>query len=139
MYRPGHPLSLRQTLSPLLRGTMDPTHRWDGAALWRTTNTSAGAATLHLVQCGDEVHATAWGPGASVAIEGVPELCSRGDDWAGLDLRGNAMLAEVRRTVPGMRLPRTAAVFEALVPAILEQKVTGIEARRAWRWLLVRH
>jgi 3-methyladenine DNA glycosylase/8-oxoguanine DNA glycosylase len=29
-------------------------------------------------------------------------------------------------------------VFEALVPAIIEQKVTGIEARRAWRQLVVR-
>ncbi|MDQ1552056.1 MAG: hypothetical protein QOD50_1478, partial [Actinomycetota bacterium] len=38
VYRPGHPLNLRQTLAPLSRGAMDPTHRWVGSALWRTTN-----------------------------------------------------------------------------------------------------
>ena len=35
----------------------------------------------------------------------------------------------------GARLPRTEAVLEALVPAILEQKVTGTEAHRSWREL----
>jgi 3-methyladenine DNA glycosylase/8-oxoguanine DNA glycosylase len=30
-------------------------------------------------------------------------------------------------------------VLESLVPAILEQKVTGIEARRAWRYLLAKY
>jgi 3-methyladenine DNA glycosylase/8-oxoguanine DNA glycosylase len=37
----------------------------------------------------------------------------------------------------GWRAPRTRLVLEVLVPAILEQKVTGVEAWRAWR-LLVR-
>jgi 3-methyladenine DNA glycosylase/8-oxoguanine DNA glycosylase len=135
VYRPRHPLNLRQTLSPLMRGAMDPTHRWDGAALWRTANTSAGAATLHLQQRGNEVHATAWGPGADIVIAGVPELCGEGDDWSELDLRPHPFLAEVLRGLPGLRLLRTNAVFEALMAAIFEQKVTGIEARRAWRYL----
>jgi 3-methyladenine DNA glycosylase/8-oxoguanine DNA glycosylase len=139
VYRPGHPLNLRQTLSPLRRGTMDPTHRWDGSALWRTVNTQAGTATLHLVQRGDEVHATAWGAGAAIVIEGVPELCGKGDDWSGLDLGPHPFLREVWRGVPGLRLLRTNAVFEALMAAIFEQKVTGVEARRAWRYLLAKY
>lgn len=138
VYAPRHPLDLRQTLSPLVRGNLDPTHRWDGAALWRTTNTPAGAATLHLIGSGDEIHATAWGPGAEAAIAGVPELCGRGDDWSGMDLGAYPLLAEVLRRSPGLRLPRTNAVFEALLAAVLEQKVTGIEAWRAWRYLLTR-
>jgi 3-methyladenine DNA glycosylase/8-oxoguanine DNA glycosylase len=40
---------------------------------------------------------------------------------------------------PGLRLPRTGLVLDALVPAILEQRVTGGEAHRAWRGLLRRH
>jgi 3-methyladenine DNA glycosylase/8-oxoguanine DNA glycosylase len=136
VYRPGHPLNLRQTLSPLIRGAADPTHRWVGPALWRTANTAAGAASLHLEQRGDEIHATAWGPGAEIVIDGVPELCGQGDDWSELDLSPHAFLVEVHRNAPGLRLLRTRSVFEALVAAIFEQKVTGIEARRGWRAIL---
>jgi hypothetical protein len=136
IYSPAHPVDLRQTLSPLTRGTMDPTHRWDGPALWRTVNTTAGAATLHLVERGGAIHATAWGPGAELVIAGVPELCGSGDDWGELDLHRHPFLAETLRRAPGLRLLRTNNVFEALLAAILEQKVTGIEARRAWRYLL---
>jgi 3-methyladenine DNA glycosylase/8-oxoguanine DNA glycosylase len=138
VYRPGHPLNLRQTLSPLLRGPNDPTHRWEGPALWRTVNTTAGAATLHLVQRGDEIHATAWGAGAAIAIAGVPELCGAGDDWSELDLSPHPYLREVWRGMPGLRLLRTNAVFEALMAAIFEQKVTSIEARRSWRQVLTK-
>ncbi len=75
----------------------------------------------------------------SVRSRSVPELCGAGDDWSDLDVGGNALLAECRRRAPGLRLLRTNAVFEALLPAILEQKVTGEEARRAWRWLIMKH
>jgi 3-methyladenine DNA glycosylase/8-oxoguanine DNA glycosylase len=139
VYRPRYPLDLLQTLAPLSRGTMDPSNRWEGPALWRTVNTTMGAATLHLVDRGGEIHATAWGPGAEIAIAGVPELCGQGDDWSELDLSPHPFLAEVLRLSPGLRLLRTNSVLEALIAAILEQKVTGIEARRAWRYLLTKY
>ncbi|HEX4058733.1 MAG TPA: DNA-3-methyladenine glycosylase 2 family protein [Galbitalea sp.] len=139
VYRPRGPLDLRRTLSPLVRGATDPTHRWEGTALWRTVNTSGGAATLHLTQRGDEVVATAWGAGAELAIAGVPELCGRGDDWSELNLTPHPFLAEVLRTSPGLRLVRTNFVLEALVAAIFEQKVTSIEARHGWRWIVAKY
>jgi 3-methyladenine DNA glycosylase/8-oxoguanine DNA glycosylase len=139
VYRLSAPLNLRQTLAPLMRGAMDPTHRWVGAALWRTTNTATGPATLHLEQRGDEIRATAWGPGAETAIAGVPELCGHGDDWTELDLSPHPFLREILRGVPGLRLTRTNAVFEALLAAIIEQKVTSIEARHSWRSLLMKY
>ena len=37
-----------------------------------------------------------------------------------------------------MRVGRSGRVFEALVPAVLEQKVVGREAHRAWRYLLLK-
>lgn len=138
VYAPRHPVNLKQTLRPLHRGALDPTLRWDGAAVWRTLRTPSGAATLHLVER-DGITATAWGPGAAEAIAGVPELCGEGDDWSGLDVAANPFLAETLRRVPGLRLTRTNAVFEALVPAIFEQKVTGLEARRSWRRLIVKY
>jgi 3-methyladenine DNA glycosylase/8-oxoguanine DNA glycosylase len=138
VYRPSTPISLRQTLAPLIRGAWDPTHRWVGADLWRTTNTPDGPATIRLTQVGDEIHAQAWGPGAERAIAGVPELCGEGDDWSDLDLSPHPYLREILRGMPGLRLTRTNAVFEALLAAIIEQKVTSIEARHSWRVLVTK-
>jgi 3-methyladenine DNA glycosylase/8-oxoguanine DNA glycosylase len=139
VYRPSTPVSLRRTLRSLLRGTGDPTMRFDGDAIWRTATTPAGSVTLHLVQRDGAIHATAWGDGAETAIAGVPELCGHGDDWSELDVSRSALLTEVLRASVGLRLTRTNAVLEAMVPAILEQKVTGLEARRAWRILVTKY
>ncbi|MFC6578716.1 DNA-3-methyladenine glycosylase family protein [Planomonospora parontospora] len=49
------------------------------------------------------------------------------------------MLREAARRHPGLRICRTSRVLEALVPAVLEQKVVLAEARRAWRWLLLKY
>ncbi|PJJ70573.1 hypothetical protein CLV46_0095 [Diaminobutyricimonas aerilata] len=138
VYAPRDPVALRPTLSPLQRGAADPTLRWDAAGAWMTMRTPHGIATLHLAGT-REITARAWGPGAEWAIDGVPELLGEGDDWSELDLSGNPFLAEVRRTNPHLRLSRTRRVFEALVPAVLEQKITTLEARRAWRYLLAKY
>jgi 3-methyladenine DNA glycosylase/8-oxoguanine DNA glycosylase len=107
--------------------------------VWRTLRTPQGAATLHLTRDGDGIAATAWGAGAEWAIAGVPQLLGDGDDWSGLDVSGNPFLAEAHRRNPGLRLLRTRQVFEMLLMAILEQKVTSVEARRAWRQLVTKY
>jgi 3-methyladenine DNA glycosylase/8-oxoguanine DNA glycosylase len=71
-------------------------------------------------------------------VDRLPVLLGAGDDWTGLDVTAVPVLHEVRRRRPGLRLPCTGLVMDALVPAILEQKVTGQEARRSWRLLLRR-
>ena len=45
---------------------------------------------------------------------------------------------ELHHHADGLRLPRTERVVEALVPAILSQKVTGFEAKRRYRQLVER-
>lgn len=141
VYRPGEPLDVRATLAPLGQGPFDPTFRVDAETgdIWRVTRTVVGPATVVIRPVRDGAHAVAWGPGAERAIAQVPELLGRGDDWSGLDVSGVPWLAEVRRRNPGLRLCRTNAVFEALAPAILGQKITVIEAHRAWRTLHHRH
>jgi 3-methyladenine DNA glycosylase/8-oxoguanine DNA glycosylase len=49
------------------------------------------------------------------------------------------VLAEARRRHPHARLGRTGLVWEALMPAIIEQKVTGQEAFAGFRMLVHRH
>jgi 3-methyladenine DNA glycosylase/8-oxoguanine DNA glycosylase len=41
--------------------------------------------------------------------------------------------------MPGLRIGRTGVVWEALLPAIVEQKVVGHEARRSYQGLLARY
>jgi 3-methyladenine DNA glycosylase/8-oxoguanine DNA glycosylase len=138
-YSPKIGVDLGATLSPLRRGAGDPTFRVDHRGIWRTVRTPDGPATLLFSAGAGWVDAAAWGPGAERAVAGVPELLGTGDDWAHLDLSSSPLLAETLRRNPGLRLPRTGLVLEAMLPAVLEQKVTGVEARRAWRYLLQKY
>ena len=138
-YAPARPVNLRLTLRPLQRGPVEPTYQMDATGVWRTLRTPHGPATLHLAQRTDSIEATAWGPGAEWAIAGVPELLGDGDDWSGLDVSGSPFLADSLRRNPGLRLTRTRQVFEMMLGAIFEQKVTGLEARRSWRTLFTKY
>ena len=132
------PLDLQRTLAPLSRGLGDPTMRLTGGRVWRAMRTPDGPAAIALLLHGGELRAEAWGPGAERALSDVPTL---------LGLRGapppipsgHPLVADLARRLPGVRIPRSGAVLESLVPAILEQKVTGQEARRAWLGLVRVH
>lgn len=135
-YSPARPVGLQRTLAPLRRGYGDPTFRVDERGIWRTLRTPAGPATLLLTRSGDGIDAHAWGDGAEWAIEGVPELLGEGDDWGELDVSSSPVLAASLHRNQGLRLLRTRQVFEMMLAAILEQKVTGAQARQSWRTLL---
>ncbi len=128
------PIDLTRTLFPLRRGTGDPAMRIGGDEAWRATRTPDGPATLHLAmdRSSAAVVATAWGPGAAWALERAPDVAGVTDDDRGFD-PVHDVLRRLRRRLPGVRLTRTERMVEALVPAVLEQKVTGLEARRAYR------
>jgi 3-methyladenine DNA glycosylase/8-oxoguanine DNA glycosylase len=137
-WRPGRPVDLRRTLGPLRRGAGDPSIRIDGDTARWASRTPEGPGTVALELVGTDVECRAWGPGARWLLDGVPRLLGSEDDWSRLDLSAYPALTEVRRGVPGLRLPFTGRVLEALVPAVLEQRVTGGEAHRSWRTLLYR-
>ena len=136
VYAPAAAVNLSATLRPLQRGAGDPTFRTDASGIWRTLLAPTGPATLHLSASTAGIAATAWGEGAEWAIEGVPELLGAGDDWSGLDVSASPFLADCLRRNPGLRLTRTRQVFEMMLAAILEQKVTGGQARQSWREFL---
>ncbi|WTA78212.1 DNA-3-methyladenine glycosylase 2 family protein [Streptomyces sp. NBC_00838] len=119
------------------RGPADPTFRTrpDGSAV-RATRTPAGPGTLRVRTAGDgTVHAEAWGAGADWLLERLPEMLGACDDPAAFVPRHRLLAASQRRR-PGLRLCRTGLVLESLIPSILEQKVTTIEANRSWRHLV---
>jgi 3-methyladenine DNA glycosylase/8-oxoguanine DNA glycosylase len=132
------PLDLGLTLGPLRHGAGDPTIRFGADGVWRATRTPEGPATVRLVLDGAEVTATAWGPGAAVALDGVPALLGFDDDPA-VFRPALPLLADLHRRLAGLRIGRMGAIFEALLPAIIEQKVVGEEARRSYRALIRNH
>jgi 3-methyladenine DNA glycosylase/8-oxoguanine DNA glycosylase len=130
-------LDLRLTLAPHLRGTADPAMRLGRDRAIRATRTPDGPATIALTVNGERLRVEAWGPGADRALDGAPALAGVEDGRDGF-APADRLLAELDRRMPGLRIGRSGAVLEALIPAILEQKVTGVEARRAYRAIIAR-
>ena len=137
-WRPSWPVSLGATLGGLARGRRDPTYRrTPDRALWRTMRTPEGVATQRLSVVEGVVTSHAWGPGARWATERLPRILGVDDDVTTFDAGLHPLVAEQwRRVGAGMRTPSVGVVVEVLVAAVLEQRVTGIEARRSWSWLL---
>jgi 3-methyladenine DNA glycosylase/8-oxoguanine DNA glycosylase len=126
------PLDLTLTLAPL--GSGQWLRREDGD-VWRATRTPNGPATLQLHLEGAVLDARGWGPGAEWAVTQAPLLCGDRDDDSSFR-PAHALIADLRRRHPGLRLPRTQAVFEAFVPVVLAQQVTSEEARSSYRALV---
>ncbi len=87
---------------------------------------------------GTTIRASAWGDGAAWLLDNLPDLLGACDDPAAFQ-PAHPRLRDLARQLSGLRISRTARVLEALVPAVLEQKVVGIEAHRAWRRLVTWH
>lgn len=126
------PLDLFSTLAPVGLG---PSLRIGDSEAWRATRTPEGPATVHLRQTAGTIEVEAWGPGGSWAAAQAPSLCGEQDDATGFRPK-HRLIAELHRRHPGLRLPKTGAVFEALVPAVLAQKVTTVEAEAGYRALV---
>jgi 3-methyladenine DNA glycosylase/8-oxoguanine DNA glycosylase len=133
------PLDLGTTLAPLIHGRGDRTIRLDRRDAWVAMRIGEGVATLHLAIDGPSALALeAWGDAAEAAMEGAADLVGESDEPEGLHAVHPVLRGLQRRHV-GLRLPTTRRPFAALVPAILEQKVTGTEAFRSYAALLHRH
>ena len=107
--------------------------RADGS-IWRGIRTPEGTVTLRISSrpATGDVHAEAWGSGAEWALDRLPTLLGAEDDVTGFEPR-HPVLALAWRSHGDWRLTRTGLVMEALVPAVIEQKVTGQEAFRGFR------
>jgi 3-methyladenine DNA glycosylase/8-oxoguanine DNA glycosylase len=106
--------------------------RIEGREAWRAARTSEGPVTLRLERVNGGVRATAWGAGAAWSLEHTPALIGAEDDAATFVPRDDVM-ARMWKEHRAVRLTRALDVVRTLVAAILEQKVVGMEARRAWR------
>jgi endonuclease III len=131
-FEPRRPLDLELTLGAIGQG---PWLQLGDREAWRASRTPDGVATLHLVHSGEGVDVEAWGPGAAWAAAHAPALCGEEDDDAGFTPQ-HPLLIEMHKRHRGLRLPKTGAVFEALVPVVLAQKVAGKAAHMSYRALV---
>jgi 3-methyladenine DNA glycosylase/8-oxoguanine DNA glycosylase len=131
-------LDLARTVAPVCRGPGDPTMRVAGGEVVRAWRTAAGPASLRLVLVGAVLQAEAHGPGAELALAAAPSLAGLEDRPGDLTPADPAIRTLVR-SFPGLRLTRAGTVLDVLVPAVLEQKVAGKEARRIHRALVRSH
>jgi 3-methyladenine DNA glycosylase/8-oxoguanine DNA glycosylase len=127
-------------IGSMRRGGLDPCHhRATDGTVWRTSRMRSGPVTCRLWQRGPrEIHAQVWGVGGEEFHEQLPRMLGADDDPAGFD-PVHPLVVDADRRFPGLRILRTGRVLEALVPAILEQKVTGMEARGEWVSLVRRY
>lgn len=81
-----------------------------------------------------DVRGTAWGPGRAELLASLPRMLGADDDASGF-VPGHPVLADAVRRFVGLRVPCTGRILESLIPAVIEQKVLGIDAFAAWRRL----
>lgn len=125
------------TLGELRHGHGDPTIRFERGVVWRASRTADGPATTRIARAREGWRVSAWGPGATAALVGVPRLLGAEDDPSALVLPAGR-LRDLAAASPGFRFGRTDAVWPSLVPTICCQKVTSAQAHRAYFGILRR-
>ncbi|OBG66833.1 3-methyladenine DNA glycosylase [Mycobacterium sp. E1715] len=133
-------VSFGHTLAPLRRGAGDPCFQASGdGAIWRTSLLPTGPVTARISRAAaNAAHCVAWGSGAPEFVEGLPALLGLEDDASDF-VPHHPTVAAAQRRVPHLRLGRTGLVLEALIPAIIEQRVPGADAFRSWRLLVSKY
>jgi 3-methyladenine DNA glycosylase/8-oxoguanine DNA glycosylase len=122
------------TLAPLAMNRHDPCARIGAANAWWAVRTPDGPATLHLARSGDTMVATGYGAGSGWALDRADAVAGLRDDVSGFApvARADPVVREAWRAHAGLRLVASGRIFAHLVPTILTQKVTGLEASRAY-------
>lgn len=130
------PVDVRTSLRPLVVGR-DATIRLAPDGVLRAWRTPAGPATLRVRVTGTTADAEAWGPGADWALGQAPALLGAHDDPTTFD-PADPLVRRAHRRRPGLRFGRTGTIADVLLPLVLQQKVTALEAVRTWMRMVAR-
>lgn len=114
------------------RGRMTPSRgQWAG-------HTPDGPAVVDIRSKARTLEARAAGPGAVWLLGRVPDLVGLADEPDRFS-PPPGIVRDLHRQTPGLRIGRTGLVLEALIPAVLGQRVTSKAAIRSYRTLAKRH
>ncbi len=134
------PVSPGHTLAPHRRGPGDPCLKIEpDGAIWRTSLQRSGPVTARIARTApDTVRCQAWGDGATEFVDNLPVLLGADDDGSAFH-PADPTVALAQRRVPHLRIGATGRVLEALIPAVLEQRVQGVDAFASWRLLVTKY
>ncbi len=108
------------------------------AEAWWVSRTPDGPGTLRLRRVApDRIETEAWGPGGPWMQDRSGRVVGAEDDTEGFEPHHDVM-AKVVRQRGVHRFGRTDRIFDALIPAVLGQKVQTQMARRSWQGILRR-
>lgn len=129
-------VNLRETLGQARLGPFDPTFKLIESGAWRASRTPVGVATERLrVQADGRVLVEAWGPGAQWLVDRAPALCGAADAPERFTCT-SAFVQRLAKRHRGLRMGRTAAVYEAAIGITVEQRVATPDAWESWRGLV---
>jgi hypothetical protein len=136
----GQPRDLSAMIGVLSRGGGDPAYRRgaDGQ-IWLTGLGPQGSVSMRLRPAAGVITAQFWGEGAQWAADHLEDLLGGHDDPAGFVPVHPIIERQWRRYRDTLRVPRSLLTWQIAVAAVLEQRVTGVEARGAWRGLVSEH
>ncbi|TDC73387.1 DNA-3-methyladenine glycosylase 2 family protein [Micromonospora sp. KC606] len=138
--RPPADHRLAATVRALTFSPYDPCARIVAGVFWYATRTPAGPASLSLRADSGQLLAEAYGPGADWIVDRADAIAGLRDDLAGFAelAAAHPLVARLAARHRGLRMPATGQLFPRVLRAVLEQKVTGTEAYRAYA-ATVRH
>ena len=125
---------IHRTLAPHRVGN-DPTTLLSSHDFWRATLTPDGPGTLHLSWRDGELQAEAWGPGNQWMLDRAADLAGFADTDHTFGPSAHAAVLRAQRRHPNLRLSNGHCLYHSLLPVIIGQRVTTIEAHRSWRSL----
>ena len=130
--------SQRSTLGVYRFGRSDLTTRLTAIDFWRATFTPDGPGTVHIWWHRDRVDAQAWGAGAEWLLHQVPAMLGADDPGFVCPDHAHPAILRAHRNHPGLRIGASGTLYHELLPIILGQRVTAVEAVHQWRRLTAR-
>lgn len=138
----GPGVDLGATLAWYRHGRDDPTTWIDRAGdgprsagrFVRATWTPDGPATLHIRWSADEtLDAETWGPGADWLLARVPHMVGDLDAGdTGLEADVHPVVAATAKANRFTRIGASGTLYHELLPTILQQRITALEAKQQW-------
>lgn len=116
-------------------GSGDPTTVLVPGQFWRATYTPDGPGTVHLDWRSGVLRSEAWGDGAEWLMRQVPAMVGHHDAGHRFGEEAHPAIRAAERNHPDVRFGASGTPYHELLPTILAQRITGLEAVRQWRQL----
>ncbi len=125
------PTRVTYDVTALRNGRNDPTTRIVGNRIERATITPDGPGTIAII-VDDEVRVeSAHGPGADWLVAHAAHLAARHEEPEAISPLHDAV-RKAQREIGVLHLPRSNTPWHEVLPAILGQRITGMQAYAQW-------